>query len=249
MVMLPSRPILLVHGAWYGGWAFRDVIKAFAKRGITNVYAPTLTGLGERSHLLTPAVNLHTHIQDVTRVIETNELEDVVLVGHSYAGMVTTAVDTLLRAKIRHHVYLDAYVPRPNQSAFGIRTAGNGEAVALDFDSLGLTVACPDPSHHGLSGNVLDWARRQMTPMPKQCWLTPLPDKLSAQSSDDNDKPGPLDRHYIRLQEFPAFYFDEYEHSLSNREGWTYSSYSLPHNYFMMDPDWLVDILVPLAQR
>lgn len=169
-----------------------------------------------------------------------NELEDVVLLGHSYAGMVTTGVENILASRLRHHVYLDAYIPQPNQSAFGIRTAEAGAAVPLDFDSISLTVPCPDPSHHGLHGPVLDWARRRMTPMPKQCWLTTLPDQVE---KIDNAR---LRRHFVRLRQFPAFYFDTYARQLATNPDWTYQEHDLPHNCFMMDPEWLVDLLWPL---
>eukprot|EP00045_Choanoeca_perplexa_P002116 m.23065 g.23065 ORF g.23065 m.23065 type:complete len:245 (+) comp11328_c0_seq1:104-838(+) len=239
------RPLVLVHGAWYGGWCFRDVVKALNKRGAFDIFTPTLTGLGDRSHLLTPAVSLQTHVQDVVQTIQTQELENVVLLGHSYAGMVTTGVEHQLGASLDHHIYLDAYVPKSGQSAFGIRTSGDGNAVPLDFDSTGLTVPCPDPSHHGLSGPIADWARRQMSPMPKACWLTPL----TPDTSEQGLVPGQLQRHYIRLRQFPAFYFDDYGHALAKDPSWRYQEYDLPHNHFMMEPDWLVDLLWPLLVK
>ena len=91
----PAKPVfVLVHGAWHGGWCWKKVKALLNKRGY-DVYTPTLTGLGERSHLLKADINLDTHIQDVVNVIEYEDLNNVVLVGHSYAGMVVTEWQTV----------------------------------------------------------------------------------------------------------------------------------------------------------
>jgi pimeloyl-ACP methyl ester carboxylesterase len=106
---------VLVHGAWHGGWCYKRVAQLLRKAG-HEVYTPTLTGLGERSHLMSRAVTLDMHIEDIVNVIRWEELSDIVLCGHSYGGMVITGVAD----KIRALVYLDAFVP------------ANGQAVA-DF--------------------------------------------------------------------------------------------------------------------
>ena len=100
---------VLVHGAWIGGWCWRPNAQALRKAG-HEVFTPTLTGLGERSHLMNPGINLDTHIADIVNVIKHEELSDVVLVGHSYGGMVVTGVADTLADKIRSLVYLDARV-------------------------------------------------------------------------------------------------------------------------------------------
>jgi len=82
---------VLVHGAWHGGWCWKKVVPALRAAG-HEVYTPTLTGLGERAHLANPAIDLATHIADVVNLLEAEELAKVVLVGHSYGGMVVTGV-------------------------------------------------------------------------------------------------------------------------------------------------------------
>ena len=89
---------LLVHGAWHGAWCWRAVTPALV-RASHRVHALTLTGLGERSHLLHPGITLETHIQDVVQAIEAEEMRDLVLVGHSYAGMLATAIAPVTVAK------------------------------------------------------------------------------------------------------------------------------------------------------
>ena len=106
---------VLVHGAWHGGWCYKRVAEQLRKAG-HEVYTPTLTGLGERAHLMSRAVNLDTHVQDIVNVMRWEELSDIVLCGHSYGGMVITGVADQIPDKIRSLVYLDACVPNSGQS-------------------------------------------------------------------------------------------------------------------------------------
>ena len=101
---------VLVHGAWHGGWCWRFVRALLEKSG-HGVHAPSLTGMGERAHLARPDIDLETHITDIVSLIEMEDLRDVVLVGHSYGGMVVTGAADRLHARIARLVYLDAFVP------------------------------------------------------------------------------------------------------------------------------------------
>ncbi len=113
---------VLVHGAWHGGWCYRRVAAPLRARG-HEVYTPTLTGLGERSHLLDEEVNLSTHITDIVNLLRWEELSDVVLCGHSYAGMVITGVAGRVPERVRSVVYLDAYLPEDGQNLFDMMPA------------------------------------------------------------------------------------------------------------------------------
>jgi hypothetical protein len=110
---------VLVHGAWGGGWAWKRVTPLLRAQG-HEVFTPTLTGLGERVHLASPAVNLDTHIQDIVNVLLYEDLRDVVLVGHSYGGMVITGVLDRVPERLAHVVHLDAEVPRDGESEFDV---------------------------------------------------------------------------------------------------------------------------------
>lgn len=107
---------VLVHGATGGGWDWRTVDDLLSANG-HSVYRPTLTGLGENWHLSTPDIDLTTHINDVANLILFENLNDVVLVGHSYGGMVITGVMDLIPERIRHAIFLDAAVPEDGMSA------------------------------------------------------------------------------------------------------------------------------------
>jgi pimeloyl-ACP methyl ester carboxylesterase len=106
---------VLVHGAWHGGWCWQKMTMLLREQG-HEVHTPTLTGLGERSHLLNPNIDLNTHIQDVVSLFEFEDLTDVILVGHSYAGMVITGVAEKIPGRIRQLVYLDAFLPEDGKA-------------------------------------------------------------------------------------------------------------------------------------
>ena len=114
---------VLVHGAWHGGWCYRDTAKILRAAGHT-VHTPTHTGVGERFHQSAENITLETHIRDVAGCIEAEELTDVVLCGHSYGGMVITGVADRMPDKIRALCYLDAFIPE--QRRFADRPAAQG---------------------------------------------------------------------------------------------------------------------------
>lgn len=111
----PLPPFVLVHGAWQGNWVWERVAERLRAQG-HRVYTPSLTGLGERAHLAGPEVDLETHVADVLGVIEHHELENLVLVGHSYGGMVVGGAADRVPQKIGSLVYLDAFIPEAGKS-------------------------------------------------------------------------------------------------------------------------------------
>ncbi len=114
---------LLVHGAWGGGWCWKDVAPLLRTVG-HDVYPPTLTGTGECAHLLNPTINLGTHIQNIVNVLFFEDLRDVILVGWSYAGMVITGVGEQAADRLAHLVYFDADIPHDGLSRFDLETPG-----------------------------------------------------------------------------------------------------------------------------
>lgn len=110
---------VLVPGGWHGGWYFQSFTEALRAHG-HRAYAITLTGLGERRHLLRAGVNLDTHVEDVVQLLEMENLSEVILLGHSYAGMVVSGVLDLAQERIAAAIYCDAYVPDDGQSCFGL---------------------------------------------------------------------------------------------------------------------------------
>ena len=118
--MASGRSAVLIHGGRQGGWSWVRVTPLLRSAG-WDVYAPTLSGLADRAHLLTPAIDLATHVEDVRVLLEYQDLHDAVLVGHSYGGMVITALcETDVLPRIAGLVYLDALIPRPGDSAYDL---------------------------------------------------------------------------------------------------------------------------------
>ena len=112
-----SKPhtFVLVHGAWHGGWCWKRVLPLLRAAG-HDVYTPTLTGLGERAHLATPDVDLETHITDIGAVFFYEDLHNVILVGHSYGGMVVGGVAPRVVNRLAGVIYLDAFMPEDGKS-------------------------------------------------------------------------------------------------------------------------------------
>ncbi len=170
--------IVLVHGAWGGAWIWRRVLGPLRAAG-HEVHAVTLTGDGERAHLRRPEVGLRTHIADVLGLIDAEELRDITLVGHSYAGQVITGVADVLLARgaggLRQLVYVDAMVPLPGEG-WGSNhppevVAARRMAAAANDNAL----PPPDPSDFGLSGADRDWLLRRQVAHPFGPYREPMP--------------------------------------------------------------------------
>jgi pimeloyl-ACP methyl ester carboxylesterase len=165
---------ILVHGAWHGAWCWRHVVRTLGAQG-HRAHAVTLTGLGERVHLMSPLITLETHISDVMNAIEAEEMEQVVLAVHSYAGMLGTAVADRMPGRLRHLVYVDAVVPRAGESWSSTHASATREArVAAAEASPDFSFPPPDPSMFGLQGEDYDWLKRRQTPHPGHTYQAPL---------------------------------------------------------------------------
>ena len=165
---------VLVHGAWHGGWCWQRVTTKLQKGG-HRVHAVTLTGLGERAHLLSPAITLDIHVNDVISAIEVEELDDVVLAVHSYAGMIGTAVADRLNNRLKHLVYVDAVVPQPGESWSSTQSsATQQQRLAAAHASTRFSFPPPDPQVYGLHNEDREWVRRRQTPHPGNTYQAAL---------------------------------------------------------------------------
>ncbi len=165
---------VLVHGAWHGGWCWRHVVQALAAEG-HRAHAVTLTGLGDRIHLMSPAITLETHITDVADAILVEEMDQVVLAVHSYAGMIGTAIADRFTARLKHLVYVDAVVPKPGESWSSTHTSTTREArLAAAAASPDFSIAAPDPAVYGLAGDGYEWVKRRQVPHPGHTYQAAL---------------------------------------------------------------------------
>jgi len=159
---------VLVHGAWHGGWCWRRVSDRLIAAG-HRVFCPTLTGLGERAHLLSRDVNLTTHIQDVVALLEAEELSGVVLVGHSYGGIVITGVAARAKSRLRQLVYLDSSIAEDGMSWSDVglpQVVAERRRQAKEFSD-GVSLPVPKAEVFGLlEPRDIEWVQRRMTPQP-----------------------------------------------------------------------------------
>lgn len=162
---------VLVHGSRHGGWCWQRVARLLRERG-HEVYCPTLSGTGDRAHVpFQGAVNLDTHIQDITALLFYEDLRDVVLVGHSYSGMVITGVAGVQSNRLAHLVYLDALLPRPGESHLDLAgpamAAELRRAVAGPGRGLSLPASSATPERFGVT-NPEDsaWVAARLTDQP-----------------------------------------------------------------------------------
>ncbi|HXK22958.1 MAG TPA: alpha/beta hydrolase [Myxococcota bacterium] len=168
------KPYVLVHGGGHGGWCYQRVARIIRSKG-HEVYTPTLTGLGEREHLLSPAIDLDLHITDVVKGLEFEDLRDVILVGHSYGGMVISGVADRATSRIGHIVYLDAANPKNGQSLVDVAgpmmMAARSKGRVVNGIELVLYPGTDPMSFYGVTDpEQIEWMKPKLTPHPWKCF-------------------------------------------------------------------------------
>jgi len=163
---------VLIHGGIQGGWVWKRVIQLLRAAG-HEAYAPTLTGCGERAHLLTRDINLETHVQDVVNVLEYEDLRDVILVGHSYGAAVITVTADRARDRLSHLVYVDGEQPLPGQSMLDIW--GNALDAWVQEQGDGWLVMPMHPREFGVTDEAdIRWLEEKDTPHPYKTFQDPV---------------------------------------------------------------------------
>ena len=223
--------IVVAHGAWSAGWAWKKMRPLMAARGHV-LWTPTYTGLGERSHLASPAVNLTTQITDVVQVLEMEDLEDVVLIGHSYGGMVATGVADKVPERLQRVIYLDAFVPEDGDSLASLAGQDPAEMRAGAEDGWRAPYR---PMPADTSEADLAWAMARRMSHPVECFLEPL--RLTGAG-------GRLPRHYIyALKKYPADVFGRFHERARTTPGWTAHEIDASHNPHITTPEALAEML------
>jgi pimeloyl-ACP methyl ester carboxylesterase len=226
---------LICHGAWSAGWAWKKVRPLLRAAG-HEVFTPTYTGLGERAHHASPAVDLETHIKDVLGVIEFEDLRNCILVGHSYGGMVATGVADRVPERIRHLIYLDAFVPGNGQSLLDMR----GPAPRTD-------TAPPDE----------DWLVPPNPPPPDTCavdlaWLAPRrrpqPVKTFSQSLHLRNPTPTFPRSYIYCtMKASDDVFLQFSRRFKFDPAWRYFEIAASHSPNVTAPEALVRLFCEIV--
>ncbi|MEI9964013.1 MAG: alpha/beta fold hydrolase [Caulobacteraceae bacterium] len=232
---------VLVHGSWHGGWCWRRVADRLTARG-HKVYTPTLSGLAERSHANNPRIDLSTHVDDVAGLLKWEALEDVVLVGHSYAGMVISGVaEKAAPGAIGSIVFLDAFLPEDRKCLFDYVTGGEGgpgAAMAAEGKATGFVSPIP-AAVFNVNEADRDWVDSQCTPQSYRCFLQRL--RLTGARERIPKKAFILATEYMGLRD--ASFVDKVKADPT----WRYYEVACGHDVMLDEPDRLTEILEEVA--
>ncbi len=238
---------VLVHGAWHGGWCYRDTAAALRKEGHA-VHTPTHTGVGQRAHLASEGITLETHIRDVVGCIESEELNDVILVGHSYGGMVITGVADRLAGRIKSLVYLDAFVPGHEDSLMALLKRALAPEIAAQFfagfhgaaleKNSGMTQPIPAEVFNVSAANRA-WVNRRCVPQPLATFEMPvlLTGAINAVKQ----------RMYILADGWDPSPFRYFAREYEGKAGWQSVKFPCGHDIMVDMPRELADTLKTLA--
>src|SRR5262245_10696108 len=233
-----AKTFVLVHGAWHGGWCWRRVSDLLEKRG-HRVFAPTMTGLGERPHLIDPKINLATHVTDIVNVIKWEGLSEIVLVGHSYGGVIISGVAEQMREAIGSIVFLDAFVPESGDSLAAAASQPVREAIAAAVQK-GDTAMKPVPAAvFRVNEKDRAWVDAMCTPHP----ITTLTDKVTVTGARERI----AKKTYIRAKGYPSVPFDGAQAKLATNTAWRVYEMPCGHDAMVDMPDRLTEILLEVA--
>ncbi|MDA0239120.1 MAG: alpha/beta hydrolase [Proteobacteria bacterium] len=228
---------VLVHGAWHGGWCWRKVAEPLRAKG-HSVFAPSLTGLGDRVHLASPELNLDTHIADIVNLLEAEELSDVILCGHSYAGMVITGVAERAPQYLRGLVYLDAFVPASGQGLEDMLPTERREAnlARVADEGAGWRIASPDPEFWKVrSPEDIAWLQRHLVDHPFASMTQPLLHSDPWLKFDN--------RTFVLATLNKESPFHPIVESFGEASGWRIETVDCGHDVMVDEPEWLIQLL------
>ena len=236
-----GKTYVLVHGAYGGGWIWRDVARGLRQLG-HNVWTPTQTGLGERAHLMSRQITVDTHIDDVAAVIETDELRDIILVGHSYGGMAVTGVADRLTDRIRHIVYLDALIPENGDTAFTILPGGLAESRRKVAREQGGGVALPVPGPEAFpipDSPGKEWFMRRLRPHPIGTYESVV--HLSKPAGAG------LPVTYVAYTNPALASIEPSRFRAKAKPGWNYMEMPVPHDVEIPSPEKVIELLAGIG--
>jgi pimeloyl-ACP methyl ester carboxylesterase len=232
---------VLVHGSWHGGWCWQKVVPLLRGTG-HQVYTPTLTGLGARSHLLNRRVDLTTHITDVVNLLFYEDLSEVVLVGHSYAGMVITGVAARIPERLARLVFLDAYVPAEGQSEFDLWPPEEQATARADIAAGRELRSAVSPAILGITDTATaDWVAARLTPHPLTTYEQPAP--------LGNPQSAALPRVYIHCMSGPVTPRFAPFAAKARTENWEVREIAAGHDVMLTAPEELAEILLQFTSE
>lgn len=232
---------LLIHGACHGGWCWNEVSALLQKKN-NKVYTPTLIGMGERFNLLTPELTLNDHVEEIVNLIKNDNLNDIILVGHSYAGLVISAVNEKVYSKISKLVFLDAFIPQNNKTGLEILPAGEqGSWADMNGDDWLQPIEPDTPKLWGVTEKAeLDYLHQYIKPFSLNFLKTKI---LLSNKFEQTEKV------FIRCTK-PSYCYDLIEpfYQQALQEGWQHYSIDSHHDAMINKPNQLADILLAIKK-
>jgi pimeloyl-ACP methyl ester carboxylesterase len=237
---------VLAHGSWWGGWSWGRVAARLRRAGHV-VHTPSYTGMGNRAHLLGPAITIETFVEDLIGVIESEELSEVVLVGHSFGGVPISGVADRIPERIAKLIYLDAVVLERGTHAFSMYPPEEAQAriKAAKSATDGLAVPVPAPPLPDVWGlgepgdPDYEWVLRRMSPHPLRSYTA----ALTLRNSVGNDLP----RVYVRCTNPSHPALEPSRQLVRSWSGWDWTELPVPHGCIITHPDEVCDLLLKLA--
>jgi pimeloyl-ACP methyl ester carboxylesterase len=224
---------LVCHGAWSAGWAWKKMHPLMEAAG-HRLVTPTYTGLGERAHLANKSIDLETHIEDILNVIKYEDLRDIVLIGHSYGGMVATGVADRARERVSQLIYLDAFAPEDGQSLLDLNEPARLHMQELARTGDGWRVP-PNPPPPDTPQAELEWLMERRVDTPIRCFEMKL--KLRGGKLI-------LPRSYIYATRItPADTFGPLARRAKDEPDWRYYEIDASHSPHVTAPETLMALL------
>ncbi len=235
-----KKTFVLAHGSWHGGWCWKRVADRLRAAG-HYVETPSYSGMGDRVHLLNESIDIETFVQDIVNVIDHNDYEDVILVGHSFAGVVISGVADRIPGKLRHLVYLDSLILESGKNSFSMYPPDEAAARidAAKKASGGLAVPPPSalPAVWGLTPGSADyeWVLKHLTPQPLKSYTT----AVTLKNPIGNGVP----RTYVECVQPQHPVLAASRELVSRQSGWKRLRLNAPHDCMVTHPDEVTNIL------
>jgi pimeloyl-ACP methyl ester carboxylesterase len=232
----PRKTFVLIHGAWHGGWCWRRVADLLEAKG-HKVYAPTLTGVGDRSHLLSKEITLDTHIADIVNLFAWEDLTDVCLAAHSYGGWPSSGALERIHDRVSSIVWVDAFKPADGQRGTDFASDFSRKAMEEALAKGAPGRAPPEPSAFGVNEKDRAWVKSKLTDQPNGVAFQPI--RLTGRRESIARKT------YIRAPSYPQPAFDKALAECQADKTWTvYLAENAGHDIMIDAPEWLTDILL-----
>jgi pimeloyl-ACP methyl ester carboxylesterase len=229
------KTFVLIHGAWHGGWCWRRVADRLQAQG-HKVFAPTLTGLGERTHLLTGDVNLDTHIADIVNLLRWENVTDACLVPHSYGGWPASGALERIGDRVSSIVWLDSFLPEDGQRSFDFANPQSHAGTLAAIAKGELSRPAPKAEFFMVNESDRAWVDSLLTPQPVAVAMQPI--RLSGARERVARKT------YIRAPRYPQPAFDQAYARCKADPTWRTLETQAGHDVMVDAPDWLADALL-----